>query len=273
MALMLLTACAARPDAPVATAPQKPIPIEDLAQSAEKELGAMLEVLDSERATRTALGAVNTSLVKSGLARGLPNQPASDDAEACFRNGAASRGLQITSAKSTVPEIGLPKESKLKPGERWHVTRDELLGKITLEVVVNGPLPAIASLIDEMADCPRIVAVRSATVAGSSVTLRADAWFERNLLAPELDLRWRSLDERLTAAGWKPNDPALAANPVLGRLKSAVDFGRQQLPRARSLLKTSVELPRWITRARELVVLKQEVLQIRGAKLLGLKAG
>jgi hypothetical protein len=140
-------------------------------------------------------------------------------------------------------------------------------------VVVSGPLPSIASLIDEVSECRRLVAVRSAKVVGSTVTLTADAWFEQSLATPELDLRWRSLDERLQAAGWNPDDPALQKDPEYARLKAAVDVGRTELPRARTLMKTSTELPRWIARARELITLKQEVLQIRGAKLLGIGEG
>ena len=254
-------------------AAQKPIPVADLARAAEKELGAMLEVLNSDRATRKALGTVNTSLVKSGLARGLPNLPTPEDAEACFRDAAASRGLQVTTVKSTVPELTPPAELHLKPGERWRLTGQDLMGMISMAVVIDGPLPSIATLIDEVGRCKRLVAVRTAKVVGSSVTITADAWFERNVATPELDLRWRSLDERLTAAGWKLNDPTLAQDAEYGRLKAAVDLGREQLPRVRSLMKTSVELPRWITRARELLTLKQEVMQIQGAKLLGLNQG
>ena len=262
-----------KPAAEDAGGPPKPIPVAELARAAERELGALLEILQSEAVTRAAMGAVNSTLVKSGLARGLPNLPAPEDAEACFRTAAASRGLQISSAKSQVPALVTPTQSTLKPGERWQVKREELLGKVTLEIVVNGPLPSVAALVDEVSQCYRIVAVRTAKVAGGSVTLTADAWFERNLATPELDLRWRSLDERLTAAGWKADDPALAKDPAFAQLKSAVDAGREQLPRARALLKTTVELPRWITRTRELVLLKQEVLQIHGAKLLGLSEG
>ena len=268
--LTLATACTKPTGQAVA---EKPIPLEVLAHGAEQEFGAMLEVLDSERPTRVALGAVNATLVTSGLARGLPSLPAPEDAEACFRDAAASRGLEISSIQSQVPELVPPADSKLKPGQRWQVKRDDLLGRISVNVVVNGPLPAIASMIDEIALCKRLVAVRTAKVQGSTVRLAADAWFERNLAAPELDVRWRSLDERLTAAGWKPDDPALAKDPAYARLKAAVDAGRGQLPRARNLMKTGVELPRWITRARELITLKQEIMQIRGGKLLGLSPG
>ncbi len=268
LAALLTTACAPRENSDAA---EQPIPIAELARAAEKEVGAMLEVLNSERATRTAMGAVNATLVKSGLARGLPGLPTPDDAEACFRESAAKRALQISSVKSVVPEAIAPVDHRLKPGERWQVNAKDLLAKIQLEVVVSGPLPSIAALVDDISVCRRLIAVRSAAVAGSSVTLKADAWFEHSLATPDLDLRWRSLDERLTAAGWKPSDPAIAKDPEYGRLKSAVDFGREQLPRARTLLKTSVELPRWIARARELITLKQEVLQIHGAKLLGLE--
>ncbi len=272
-ALIAATACTGQPRETGVQAPKKPIQIELLARAAEKEVGAMLEVLNSDRATRAAMGAVNGALVRSGLARGLPNQPATDDAETCFRNAAANRGLQITSVKSRIPELAPSKPRQLQPGQRWDIKREELIGTISVEVVVEGPLPSVAALIDEVGQCNRIVAVRSATVVGNAVTLKADAWFERSLETPELDLRWRSLDERLMAAGWKPNDPAVAKDPELGHLKAAVDFGREQLPRVRNLMKTTVELPRWILRARELIVLKQEVLQIQGAKLLGLKAG
>ncbi len=271
--LALATACTKPTGQAGADGAEKPIPLEVLAHGAEQEFGAMLEVLDSERPTRVALGAVNATLVTSGLARGLPSLPAPEDAEACFRDAAASRGLEISSIQSQVPELVPPVDSKLKPGQRWQVKRDDLLGRISVNVVVNGPLPAIASMIDEIATCKRLVAVRTAKVQGSTVRLAADAWFERNLAAPELDVRWRSLDERLTAAGWKPDDPALAKDPAYARLKAAVDAGRGQLPRARNLMKTGVELPRWITRARELITLKQEIMQIHGAKLLGLSPG
>ena len=270
--LVWTTACAGQP-AGEPTARKEPIPLAELARAAEKELGAMLEVRETDRATREAMGAVNGALVKSGLARGLPNLPTPEDAEACFRNAAANHGLAVTSIRTQVPKLTDTAQGKLKPGDRWQVKRDDLLGQIHMEVEISGPLPTIAAVIDEQAQCNRLIAVRGATVKGSTVTLQADAWFERNLAQPELDLRWRPLDERLIAAGWKPTDPALAQDPAFGQLQAAVNAGREQLPRVRGLLKTSVELPRWITRARELIVLKQEVLQIRGAKLLGLNQG
>jgi hypothetical protein len=273
MGWMVATAACSQIGGVPASAPPKPIPIAELAVAAQRELGAMMEILESDRATRLAMSAVNGALVKSGLGRGLPSLPAPEDAEACFRNAAASRGLQITSTKSQAPEPAPAAEATLQPGKRWQVKRNDLLGAVAVEVVVNGPLPSVAALIDEIAQCNRLVAVRSAKVEGSTVTLKAEAWFEHNLATPELQLRWRSLDERLEAAGWRPNDPALLKDPAYAQLKSAVDAGREQLPRARALLKTSVDLPRWITRARELVVIKQEILQIRGAKLLGLKEG
>ena len=273
MGWMVATAACGQISQRPESAPQKPIPVAELAAAAQRELGAMMEILESDRATRMAMSAVNGALVKSGLGRGLPTLPAPEDAEGCFRNGAASRGLQITSTKSQVPQDTPAVATTLQPGQRWQLKRSDLLGDVVIEVVVNGPLPSIAALIDEIAQCNRLVAVRSAKIDGNTVTLTAATWFEHNLATPELQLRWRSLDERLQAAGWKPNDPALLKDPAYAQLKSAVDAGREQMPRVRALLKTSGDLPRWITRARELVVIKQDVMQIRGAKLLGLKEG
>ncbi len=147
---------------------------------------------------------------------------------------------------------------------------DELVQVVPLEVVVNGPMPVIASLIDEVGQCERLVAVRSAKIVGDTVTLKADGWFERNVTPPQLDLRWRSLDERLAAAGWHPNDPALTKDPAFGQLKAAVDAGRELLPHARELLKSNADLPILMTRTRKLIALKQEIAKLRGLKLLGM---
>lgn len=268
---LLLAACAGEgTGTPTAVVKGPPVPLLRLAEAAETELGAMGEILGTERETRASVGAVNAALVKSGLGRGLPVQPAPEDAEACFRSSALARGLHIARIDSKVPALTAPLQSTLHAGERWQLRPTDLLGQVDLEVIVNGPLPSIAALIDDVGQCTRVVAVRHVKVNANEAALTAVAWFEHNLPAPELEIRWRSLDERLLAAGWKPADPALAKDPLLPRLKAAVDAGREQLPKVRNILAITAEIPRWMLRTKQLLILRDEVMRIQGKLLLGL---
>ena len=61
-AMTCVTACT--PQADKAPNPADgPIPIAQLARAAEREVGAIMEIQDTDRATRIAMGAVNVSLV------------------------------------------------------------------------------------------------------------------------------------------------------------------------------------------------------------------
>ena len=272
LAFLLLGLTACQTTAPVQSqgAKRTPVPVAEIAYATERELGAIGEILGSEPETRQTLGAVNGVVVKSGLGRGLPTVAAVADAEACFRTAAGARGLQISRLESQAPEEKPQEPGKLKPGETWQVKPQDMIGQVRMEVVVNGPVPTIAGLIDDVSHCGRLVLVQSAKTVGSEVTLTAQAWYERPLPAPELELRWKSLDERLMDGGWQPTDPALAKDPAMARLKSAVDAGREQMPKTRSILKTTVELPRYIVRARELVQIREQILRVNGKRLLGL---
>lgn len=251
----------------------QPIPLEQLAVAAERELGALMEINETNSETRKSLGVVNGALIKSGLARGLPTQPAVDDAESCFRNAAASHGLQVASIQTKADPQVTPVERTIQPGEHWNVKEEDLLGKIHMRVVIQGPLPQIAQVIDEQTACTRIILVRSAKAQGSEVTIEADAWYEQALGAPKLDLRWRTLDERLVAAGWRPDDPALKQDPAYERLRSALEVSRPLIPRVRDVLYTTVEMPRMLARVHAMARLKQQSMLVRGVELLGVGTG
>lgn len=250
---------------------QAPLPIADLAFAAERDLGAIGEIMSTEAMTRQTLSMVNGFLIRSGLARGLPTNTAEGDAEACFHNAAAGLGLQIAHIAVKLPNTPLPPPKRLRPGEHWQPQAAELLGTLEMSVQVNGPLPLVARMVDLVGKCPRLVLIEQAKVEGSRVYMQALAWYERPIPAPELELKWRSADDRLAAAGWKLNDPALAKDPAMPRLRSAVDAGREQLPAVRALLKTTLELPRYMARARELVQIRAQVSRVVGRRILGLE--
>ena len=265
--LSSILACQSAPPPP--PAPTR-VPIADLAFTAERDLGALGEILETEAYTRQTLTGVNGFWMRSGLAGGLPSAPSVSDATACFHANAAGLGLQIAHIDVTPPVDQPLAPGHLAPGERWNPDAQLLLGAIPMVVDVNGPVPLIARLIDLVGRCPRLVLVQDAKVQGSQVRLKAIAWYERAVPAPEIDLKWRSVDDRLIAAGWKLDDPALATDPALPRLKSAVTAGREQMPAVRALLKTTVELPRYMVRARELLQIRDQVQRVDGRRLLGL---
>lgn len=266
----ILAACTAGEDEAALRPAQTPIPLAELAGVAEREVGVLLEIEGDKRSAKVARTALESALIQSGLANGTTALPSPDDAFTCLRSAAANRGLQITSTRSVAPPVVQAKVAKLKPGDRWQPRFEDLVGKMQLELAVSGPRPGIAGLIDDVAQCERLIIVRTAKIADETVTLTAEAWFQRSFAAPELELRWKSLGERLIAAGWKPNDPALMRDPAFARLKAAVDAGRELLPTARETLNAGAELSGRIVQARGLIALKMEVMQVRGAKLVGL---
>lgn len=256
----------ALPAAPVAA----PVPLQTLLDTARTENKRMEDIHNTAYGTGMLLGELNGKLQSHAYFRRIPNDRALDALEAQLKQVALDKGLTVSRLEKhldTSPPTPAP--VTLKPGQRWQPALDQLRGVIQLSVDVQGTAKDIAAFIDALPQAvERLVVVTGASQVPGGARILAEAYYERELPPPQVDLRWPTLEERLDAAGWKANDAKLLADPVYAELKKEVDLGRQRLPDVRRTLQISADFPRWLLRARFFEEKSNLEMAVRGQAVL-----
>lgn len=273
--LLLLLGCrsspatlAAPPDLAVPGA--APLPLAQLLQAVERENQRMEDIYGTRAGAGKLLGELNGVLNSHGFMRRVPGDTALDGLESQLRQLATTKGLTLTSVQTRVLPVppGQP-GAHLQAGGRWAPTLDDLRGVVALTLDLQGARDDVAAYIDALpGNVERLVVVHAAGPVAGGIRLEAEAYYERPLPPPQLDIRWPSLDERLLAAGWQPDDPKLRTDPAYEPLRAQVDLGRRRLPDVRKSLQITSDFPRHLLRAKFFDERAAVVSATRGADLL-----
>ena len=121
------------------------------------------------------------------------------------------------------------------------------------------------------AQVDRLVIITEREVFSNGAVLKAEAYFERQLPAPEVQLAWPSLAERLRAAGYRDGDPALQNAPEFKELKKQVELGQVRLPDVRRLVQISADFPRWQLRWQFFEDRGRAEMTMHGNQIMGLQ--
>ncbi len=252
------------------------IPLAALVAAVRAEVEALRSVVIRQDRAATELGRMNTSLQKRGFFRRVPAAAGIAGLESNLRTIAIDNGLILRSSQHRErPGPPAGKATELQPGERWQPSAELLFATVEMDIELSGPLPRVAAFIDALPTRSErlVIANASREVAPGVTVLQADIWYERSVPAPTVSLRWPSLDERLSQAGWDPRDPTLKAAPRYDDLVRAVDDGRTMVPRARLAMRIVADFPRWFARQTFFEQMSTRAVMTRGAELLELPAG
>jgi hypothetical protein len=246
------------------------VPLQTVLDTARAENKRMENIHDSAYGTGILLGQLNGKLQSHAYFRRIPNDRALEGVESQLRQLAVDKGLTVSRLEKHVdPAPPQTAAVTLKPGERWQPTLDQLRGVVQLSVDIQGGAKDIVGYIDALPQAvERLVVVNGASAVPGGVRLMAEAYFERELPAPQIDIRWPTLEDRLDAAGWDAKDAKLLADPVYAELKKEVDLGRVRLPDVRRTLQISADFPRWLLRARFFEEKANAALAVRGQAIL-----
>ncbi len=281
LSLAFVAALAAGCTAPPPPAPPPPLPplqVEALIAAARKDQAAFEAIYASRESAAKELSALNGKLQSTGYFRRVPSRPAIESLDVQLRQLATARllvvkALQVDLADEPTP----PAAARVKPGERWQPTLDELRLVIPMRLDVVGAPRDVARYLDDLpTNIDRLLVVqrteRLPVVPGESpaVRLHLEAYCERALPQPELELVWLGLDERLSAAGLDPKTPSVRDHPQLPVLVAQVDLGHKRLPDVRRVLAIAADFPRWQLRWQFLTERGAAVRAQNGAKLMGL---
>lgn len=247
-----------------------PVPLAQLLAAVERENQRMVDVHGTRSGAGQLLGEVNGKLNRHGYMRRVPGDPALDGLESQLRQLAATKGLAVLAMEARALPLPASRLAPgVRPGERWEPTLDDLRGVVALTLDLQGARDDVAAYVDALpGNVERLVVVHAAGRTSGGIRLEAEAYYERPLPRPQLDIRWPSLDERLLAAGWRPDDPKLRADPAFEPLRAQVDLGRQRLPDVRKSLQITADFPRHVLRAKFFEERAALVASTRGAELL-----
>lgn len=282
LVLPLLTACQG-PTAPASPAAPQPNaqpssgqgvarkPVRDLLAQAQSELAQLEAIQMTQQDSAQALGALNGKLQSRGYFRRVPTSPATETLESNLRAIAVDKLLALDRVDLRMaPAPPPPEPVVVRPGQTWQPTLDDLRGIVHLSLDLRGRLEDAAAFIQALpSQCERLVVVTGTESLPGGVRLMAEAYYEHDLPPPRVEIVWPPLEERLRAGGWDPKDPALARNPDFGRLKAAVELGRERLPSVRHTLQITSDFPRWLLRAKFFEERATAAMATRGDLLLG----
>lgn len=255
---------------PTGATQAKPLAIAELLKQATLENERMVDLHGTAVGTGGLLGEMNGKMQSHGYFRRVPMDPALDAMDSQIHQAAAANQLQILQYQARVAPISpLPPVVHLQPGQRWLPTLDQLRGMIELRMEIQGRRQDLVAFIDTLPNqVERLIVPGSATWQGGTLTMQAQAYYERSLQAPQVDIRWPGLEERLKDAGWNPQDPQVIADPLLAQLKDQLELGRKRLPDIRRTLTTSADFPRWLLRHDFFEERAAAALAVRGEALL-----
>lgn len=273
--LLLLLGCRSSP--PTVPSPPvrggqgaAPLPLAQLLQAVERENQRMEDIHGTQSGAGQLLGQLNGKLNAHGFMRRVPGDIALDGLESQLRQLATTKGLTVNALQTRV--LPLPPShlaTHLQAGERWSPDLDDLRGVVGLTLDLQGARDDVAAYIDALPrNVERLVVVHAAGPVEGGIRLEAEAYYERVLPPPQLDIRWPSLDERLLVAGWQPDDPKLRTDPAYEPLRAQVDLGRRRLPDVRKSLQITSDFPRHLLRTKFFDERAAVVSSTRGAELL-----
>ncbi|MBI5608886.1 MAG: hypothetical protein HY902_08385 [Deltaproteobacteria bacterium] len=253
--------------------PPGPVPLAQVLAAVERENKAFEDLHATGPASAQALGALNGKLQSIGYFRRVPAQPTTELLQSALRRLAAQKGLAIKSIDVQMPaERPVPPSQKLAPGQRWEPQLDDLRGVLQLRVDLVGAPKDIAAYIDSLPEqVDRLVVVTEREAFSNGAILKLEAYFERQLPAPEVQLAWPTLAERLRAAGYADGDPAVLAAPEYAKLKAQVELGQKRLPDVRRLVQISADFPRWLLRWQFFEERGRAETAVHGSQVMDLK--
>jgi hypothetical protein len=268
MAAAMLSSCQVAPPPPPA-----PAPLAQLLTGVQNENKAFEELHASGPVAAQALGALNGKLQSVGYFRRVPAQPATELLQSALRRLAAQKGLSFKAIEIKAPaDRPVPPSAKLAPGQRWEPQVDDFRGVLQLRLDISGAPKDIAAFIDSLPEqVDRLVIITEREVFSNGAVLKAEAYFERQLPAPEVQLAWPSLAERLRAAGYRDGDPALQNAPEFKELKKQVELGQVRLPDVRRLVQISADFPRWQLRWQFFEDRGRAEMTMHGNQIMGLQ--
>ncbi len=271
--LVFLTACPSERTAPPLAAKPAPIvrqPIARLLADATKENAELQKIHDTNRAAGNALGQLNGKLQSRGYFRRIPTNSAIDSLESSLRAVAAQKILTVVKFSATeLPDSVAAQKNLLKPGQQWVPTIAQFRGIVTIRLELGGPIKDIKEFVDLLPiHAERLIVLQKAEKTPNGAVLFGEAYYEREMQPPEVDIRWPSLEDRLKAGGWQASDPKLAADPDYAALVKQVDMGRTRMPETRHTLKISADFPRWLLRQKFFDERGKAELAVHGAQLL-----
>lgn len=248
------------------------VPVSTLLATVEAEQKAMEAIFMSGPIASRELGALNGKLQSRGYFRRVPSQPAIDALQSELRMLATAKALTVQALTiDTPPDLAAVQPFKLQLGERWQPKLEALRGVLQLRLDLQGSPRDLAAFIDALpTDCERLIVVTRREELPGGATLHAEAYYERPLPQPEVQLHWPSLDERLRAAGWSPDDRAVTGDPQYAALRTQVESGPQRLAEVRRILQISSDFPRWLLRWQFFEERGKAAMAVRGAALIGL---
>lgn len=250
--LAVFWACAPAPP-PAPPPPAPPLDIETLIAAARKDQSAFEAIYASREGAAKELAALNGKLQSTGYFRRVPTRPALESMDAQLRQLATARLLVVTGVHIDLAEEPTPPAAAvIKPGQRWQPTLDELRLTIAVRFDVQGNPRDVARFVDDLpTQVDRLLVLQRvenlASPAGQLpiVRLHLQAYCERALPQPVVDLAWPDVDERLVAAGLDPKSPAVRNHPQLPVLVAQVDLGQKRLPDVKRVLSIAADFPRW----------------------------
>ncbi len=253
--------------------PPGPVPLAQVLAAVQSENKAFEDLYATGPASAQALGALNGKLQSVGYFRRVPTQPATELLQSGLRRLAAQKGLVVKSIEVQAPaERPVPPSQKLAPGERWQPQLDDLRGVLQLRMDLVGAPKDIAAYIDSLPEqVDRLVVVTERETFSNGAILKLEAYFERQLPAPEVQVSWPTLADRLRAAGYAEGDPAVQSAPEYAKLKAQVELGQKRLPDVRRLVQISADFPRWLLRWQFFEERGRAETAVHGSQVMGLK--
>jgi len=253
--------------------PPGPVPLGQVLAAVEAENKAFEDLYATGPASAQVLGALNGKLQSVGYFRRVPTQPTTELLQSALRRLAAQKGLAVKAIDVQLPaERPVPPSQKLAPGERWQPQLDDLRGVLQLRLDLVGAPKDIAAYVDSLPEqVDRLVVVTEREAFSNGAILKLEAYFERQMPAPEVQLNWPTLAERLRAAGYAEGDPALQAAPEYAKLKAQVELGQKRLPDVRRLVQISADFPRWLLRWQFFEERGRAETAVHGSQVMGLK--
>jgi len=270
---VFLGACQTQAPPPVVVAKSAPIVRQSIARllaDATKENAELQKIHDTNRASGNALGDLNGKLQSRGYFRRIPTNSAIDSLESSLRAVAAQKILTVVKFSATeVPDAVVAQKNSLKPGQRWVPTIAQYRGIVALRLELGGPIKDIKAFVDLLPlYAERLIVLQKAEKTPNGAVLTGEAYYEREMQPPDVDIRWPTLEERLKAGGWQPNDPKLPSDPDYAALVKQVEMGRTRMPETRHTLKISADFPRWLLRQKFFDERGKAELAVRGEQLL-----
>lgn len=264
--MLAWSGCAVAPPPPPAK-----VPLSQLLSGLQAENAALQQIYDSGSEAGRTLGALNGKLQSVGYFRRIPSQPSVELLQTALRKLAVQKLLQIAALEVPAPaEAPPPAPAQVVAGARWKPPLEAFRGTVQVGLDLIGRPADVAAFVDALPEqVDRLLVVTDREPLAGGMRLRLEGYYEKPLPQPDVVLQWPGLQERLVAAGWDPADPALARDPLLGKLREQVELGQKRLPDVRRVLQISADFPRWQLRWQFFSERAKVEIGTHGAQVIG----